>query len=126
MAEALRRRERQVMDIIYAMGEATVADVQDRLVDSPSSAATRMLLQRLHKKGVLEAYQDGPRYVYRPQLSKVRAARAALSRLLQTFYDGSPSKAMTALLGDGDQISDEELEHLEQLVREARARRQQR
>ncbi len=125
MSGELSKRERQVMDIVYARGAATVADVQAELVDSPSLAATRMLLQRLHKKGVLEASQDGPRYLYRPQLSKVRAARAALSRLLQTFFDGSHTKAMTALLGDSDQISDQELENLEQLVRDARARRRQ-
>ncbi len=123
MSGELSKRERQVMDIVYARGAATVADVQAELVDSPSLAATRMLLQRLHKKGVLEASQDGPRYLYRPQLSKVRAAHAALSRLLQTFFDGSHTKAMTALLGDSDQISDQELEDLEQLVRDARARR---
>ena len=125
MASELSKRERQVMDIVYARGAVTVADVQSELVDSPSQPATRMLLQRLHKKGVLEASQDGPRYLYRPHLSKVRAARAALGRLLQTFFDGSPSKAMTALLGDGDQITDEELDRLESLVREAKARRQQ-
>ena len=126
MSTELSKRERQVMDIVYARGAVTVADVQAELVDSPSQAATRMLLQRLHKKGVLEASQDGPRYIYRPQLSKVRAARAALGRLLQTFFDGSPTKAMTALLGESDQISDEELDNLERLVREAKARRQER
>ena len=126
MATELSKRERQVMDIVYARGAVTVADVQAELTDSPSQAATRMLLQRLHKKGVLEASQDGPRYLYRPQLSKVRAARAALSRLLQTFFEGSHSKAITALLGDGDQISDAELDDLERLVRAAKARRRQR
>ena len=119
----LSKRERQVMDIVYAHGAATVADVQAELVDSPSLAATRMLLQRLHKKGVLEASQDGPRYLYSPRVAKVRAARSAVGRLLQTFFDGSRSKAMTALLGNPDEITDEELEHLEALVRDARQRR---
>lgn len=119
----LTRREREVMDIVYAHESVCVADVQAALVDHPSYSATRMLLQRLHKKGRLEAAADGPRYLYRATTSKQSAGRAALSGLLKTFFDGSPSKALSALIDDSEQLSDQELAELDALVDAAKQRR---
>jgi predicted transcriptional regulator len=119
--EVLSRRERQIMDIIYAQGRATAAEVLERLADPPSYSAVRALLRVLEEKGHLQHEQDGPRYVYKPTVSRTRARQTALERLVHTFFDGSPEQAVAALLdmSAGD-LSDEELARLQQLIEQAR------
>ena len=120
----LTRRERQVMDIVYARGRASVAEVQADLPDEPTYSATRMLLQRLQKKGVLQIETAGAKYIYSPSTPKLSAGQAAWSRLVNTFFGGSAASAFSALLGsDSQTLSDAELDELERLVAEARARR---
>ena len=123
-AAKLTRREREVMDIVYARGSASVADVQADLSDEPTYSATRMLLQRLQKKGFVRHRMDGPRYLYSPATPKTSAARAAWSRLVRTFFGGSTASAFSALLGaSSDRLTDEELDELERLVAEEKAKR---
>jgi BlaI family penicillinase repressor len=122
--QELSRRERQVMDVVYAGGRVTVADVQQRLPDRPTYSATRMLLQRLHKKGLLTFVMEGPRYVYSATAPKSAAGREALARLVRTFFDGSKARAVSALLGTSpESLSDAEIGELEKLVQAAKARR---
>ena len=89
----LSRRERQIMDIVYEAGQASAADVLDRLPDPPSYSAVRAMLRVLEEKGHLRHKQDGPRYVYLPTVSRDEARRSALRRLLRTFFDGEGSWA---------------------------------
>ena len=119
--EGLSRRERQIMDIIYAQGRATAAEVLERLADPPSYSAVRALLRVLEDKGHLQHEQDGPRYVYKPTVSRTRARQTALERLVHTFFDGSPEQAVAALLdmSAGD-LGDEELARLQNLIEQAR------
>jgi len=116
------RRERQIMDIIYARGEATAADVEKALLDdAPSYSAVRALLRVLEDKGFLKHREDGPRYVYLPTQPRAEASRSALKRLLKTFFDGSLANAVSALVGDrGAKLSPEELKRLEAIIKEAR------
>lgn len=119
--KGLSRRERQIMDAVFRLREATVADVRAELPDPPSYSAVRALMRVLTEKGELAHRSEGPRYVYRPTTSREEARTGALERLLSTFFDGSPSKAMAALMDlSGDELSDEELAELEALVRDAR------
>lgn len=117
----LSRRERQIMDVVYRLGEATVADVRASITDAPSYSAVRALMRVLTEKGELTHTQDGPRYVYRPTTPREEASASALQRVLSTFFDGSPSQAMAALmdLSSGD-LTDDELDELETLVHNAR------
>src|SRR4030042_1346668 len=101
----LSRRERQIMDVIYELQEATVNQVLERLSRPPSYSAGRALLRVLEQKGHLAHRQDGPRYIYAPTWPKERARRSALKHLLQTFFDGSTEDAVAALLD----ISEESL-----------------
>jgi predicted transcriptional regulator len=94
----LTRRERQIMDVIYARGRATVAEVLDGLSDAPSYSTVRTLLRLLEEKGRLRHEEAGPRYVYIPTVPRERARRSALRNVLQTFFDGSTEDAMAALL----------------------------
>lgn len=98
----MSRRERQIMDIIYRLGRATVAEVMEKLVDPPSYSAVRTTLRILEEKGHLRHEQDGPRYVFFPTVNRQRASRSALSHLVQTFFNGSTEEAVATLLSEGE------------------------
>lgn len=117
----LSRRERQIMDIVYRVGHANVAEVQERLPDPPSYSAVRAMLRILEEKGHLRHEQDGPRYVYLPTVPRDEARQSAIRRLLRTFFDGSTESAMAALLDASDgELSDAELERLSRMIQESR------
>ena len=117
----LSRRERQIMDILYRLGSATAAEVQHNLADAPSYSAVRALLRILEDKGHLKHAYDGPRYIYAPVVSRPVAQKSALKQLVKTFFGGSTSNAVAALLDmSGDDLSDEELERLSALVEQAK------
>ena len=117
----LSRRERQIMDVIYANGSATAAEVHAALPDPPSKTAVRTLLRILENKGHLSHFQDGPRYVYRAVRSRERVGRSSLKRVLDTFFGGSLERAVAAHLADSAAgLSPEELKRLSQLINQAR------
>jgi predicted transcriptional regulator len=119
-AENLSRRERQVMDVIFELKTATGKEVQQRLPNAPSYSAVRAVLTRLVEQGFLTYKEDGPRYVYRAAEDPRRTRQAALRRIMDTFFDGSPLHMMNALLGISvKQPSKEELDELAKTVAEA-------
>jgi predicted transcriptional regulator len=118
----LSRRERQIIDILYAQGRATAADVQASLPEPPSYSAVRAMLRILEDKGHIRHEQDGPRYVYVPTVGRDNAKRSALHHVLKTFFDGSAEQAISALLDDkSTRLSDAELDRLARLIDRARA-----
>lgn len=94
----LSRRERQLLEIIYAEGEASVSDVRSKMPDPPSYSSVRTILGILEEKGRLVHRQEGPRYLYRPAVPREAARRAVLKNLVETFFDGSAGAAAVALL----------------------------
>ena len=117
----LSRRERQIVDILYAQGRATAAEVQSALPDPPSYSAVRAMLRILEEKGHVRHEQDGPRYVYLPTLERENAKKSAMRHMLQTFFDGSASQAISALLDDPRaRFSDAELDRLAKMIEKAR------
>jgi predicted transcriptional regulator len=118
-SETLSRRERQIMDVIYARGQATAAEVAVALPDPPSYSAVRTHLRILEEKGHLKHHEDGPRYVFVPVVPRDRARRSALKSLVRTFFDGSAAQAAAALL-DQAKLSDEDVERLSTLIEKAR------
>ncbi|MBX3705375.1 MAG: BlaI/MecI/CopY family transcriptional regulator [Pseudomonadales bacterium] len=119
----LSRRERQIMDVLYAHTEASAADVQTALPSAPSYSAVRALLQKLVDKGHVAYRQDGARYLYRPHLNKGQASRNAFRRLIDTFFDGSPGAAVVNLLGEaGGQLSQEDVAKIEAELERLRMR----
>ncbi|MGB7294004.1 MAG: BlaI/MecI/CopY family transcriptional regulator [Candidatus Aminicenantales bacterium] len=117
----LSRRERQIMDIIYALQEATVNQVLERLPSPPSYSAVRALLRVLEQKGHIIHRQDGPRYVFSPTLPRERARRSALKHLLQTFFDDSTEDAVAALLDIfEDSLTADDYGRLVELIEKAR------
>jgi BlaI family transcriptional regulator, penicillinase repressor len=117
----LSRRERQIIDILYANGRATAAEVQVALPEPPSYSAVRAMLRILEEKGHVRHEQDGPRYVYLPTLGRDNAQRSALHHMLKTFFGGSAEQAISALLDESSQkLSDAELDRLARLIDQAR------
>jgi predicted transcriptional regulator len=118
---SLSRRERQIMDIVYELKEATAQQVLDRLPNPPSYSAVRALLRVLEEKGHLSHKQDGPRYIFLPTLPKDEAQRNALKHILRTFFDGSTEKVVAALLDISDKdLSEEDYQKLSQLIESAK------
>ena len=119
--KGLSRRERQIMDVIYQQGRATVQEVLDQLVDPPSYSSIRAIMRLLEEKGRLRHVSEGPRYVYLPTRPKEKARRSALKHMLTTFFDDSVETAVAALLDvKARQLSDDDLDRLQRLIEEAR------
>ncbi|HYO46600.1 MAG TPA: BlaI/MecI/CopY family transcriptional regulator [Gemmatimonadota bacterium] len=117
----LSRRERQIMDIVYRLGEATAAEVRENLSDPPGYSAVRAMLRILEEKGHLKHDQLGPRYVFQATLPVESARRTALRRLLQTFFDNSLEEAVATLLDvESSNVTEEELERLARMIDQAR------
>ncbi|PYQ33260.1 MAG: CopY family transcriptional regulator [Acidobacteria bacterium] len=117
----LSRRERQIMDVVYLLRRVTVAEVLERLPDPPSYSAVRAMLRVLENKGHLRHALEGKSYVYVPIVPRIRASRSALQNMLKTFFDGSPEKAVAALLDiSRTEITDAELDRLSRLIDQAR------
>jgi BlaI family transcriptional regulator, penicillinase repressor len=117
----LSRRERQVMDILYRRGEATVAEVMTDLPDPPTYSAVRSILRILMEKDLITHREDGPRYVYLPAVNTDRARDDALKHVIRTFFDGSAEQALAAVLRVSDtNLSDKEIDQLRDRIRNAR------
>jgi predicted transcriptional regulator len=117
IAARLSRRERQIMDLLYQLGEATAAEIQERLPEPPSYSAVRAMLRILEDKGHARHHEDGPRYVYTPVVERDAARKSAVTHLLRTFFDGSIEQAMTALLDVTDRkLSSDEVDRLAALI----------
>jgi BlaI family transcriptional regulator, penicillinase repressor len=121
---ALGRRERQIVDTVYQLGRASVAQVLEQLSDPPSYSAVRAMLRLLEDKGYLRHTEEGGRYVYEPRLPHEQANRPVLMHLVSTFFRGSTEAAMAALLEESkDELSDAQLTRLAQMIDRARNKR---
>src|ERR1700676_3398812 len=118
---ALSRRERQIMDILYELERASVGQVLAQLADKPSYSTVRAQLRVLEEKGHVRHEEHGLRYVYAPAVPRDVARRSALRHLVETFFDGSTEKVVAALLGgEVARISPEELDRLARLISKGR------
>ncbi|MCG8413486.1 MAG: BlaI/MecI/CopY family transcriptional regulator, partial [Pseudomonadales bacterium] len=114
----LSRRERQIMDILYRLGEASAKDVMENLEDSLNYSSVRTFLRKLEEKGHVNHRESGKKYVYTPVVGREKASTSALSNLVKTFFSDSPVMAVNSLLDMSmDEISDEEIAELEKLIK---------
>src|SRR5438067_2081520 len=114
----LSRRERQIMNIVFQLGEATAAQVVERLPEPSSNSSIRILLGILEEKGYLTHRLDGSRFIYRSALEPEKAKRSALAALIKVFFGGSAKEVVATLLDDVE-LSDEEREELIRLIEQA-------
>jgi predicted transcriptional regulator len=115
------RRERQILDVLYRIGRASAAEIQHAMPDPPSYSSVRALLRILEEKGQIRHEQEGARYVYLPTVARHHARRSALRHMLNTFFDGSATHAIAALIDeDSGQLSDDDWKRLADMIEHAR------
>jgi predicted transcriptional regulator len=125
-AERLTRREREIMNAIFALGNRASADeIRARLTNPPGDSSVRVMLARLEKKGCVKHRQEGLRYIYSATSSPAAAKRTALQQYLQTFFGGSLRQMMTSLVSDAP-WTDEELDELQGEIERVRKERKNR
>ena len=121
MQEHWSRRERQIMEILWRRGRATVREVMEAMPSPPGYSGVRAMLRLLEQKGHLKHTKEGRRYVYLPVVSPTHARRRALDRLLQTFFDNSAEQAVASLLElRSDELTEDDYERLSELIERAR------
>lgn len=118
--EDLAPRERQVVESVYRLQEATAAQIQEELGPDLSNSAVRAMLVRLEAKGVLQHRVDGQRYLYSAVVPQEQVRESALKKLVGTFFNNSSASAATALLGMSGELSAKELDELEAMIAKAR------
>ena len=124
-SEPLTRREREIMDAVFALGNrASAEEIRARLTDPPGDSAVRVMLARLEKKGCLKHHQDGLRYIYSATTSPAVAKRTALQQYVQTFFGGSLRQMMTSLVAEAS-WTDDELDALQNEIERVRNERKQ-
>ena len=122
----LTRREREIMNALFALdNRASAEQIRGRLTNPPSDSSVRVMLARLEKKGLLKHQQDGLRYLYSATVSPAAAKRTALQQYVRTFFGGSLTQMMTALVSDGS-WSDDDLDQLKAQIDRVRKDRKQR
>jgi len=117
----LAPREQQILDVLYQLGKASVAEVRGKLTDPPSYSAVRTMLGQLERKGFLRRDRTDVTHLYSPVKSRKHASRSAWRSLMETFFPNSPGDALATLIDDSaDNLSDEDLDRLEQAIQRAR------
>ncbi|HMF00267.1 MAG TPA: BlaI/MecI/CopY family transcriptional regulator [Terriglobia bacterium] len=120
----LSRRERQIMDILYRIGRATVSEVMAELTGAPNYSTVRTQLRVLETKGHVRHEEHGLRYIYIPTTPRHSVRQSALKHLMETFFEGSAEKMLSTLLGnEGTKLSNEDLDRLADLIAKARRER---
>jgi predicted transcriptional regulator len=120
----LSRRERHIMDVLYRLNRATVNEVISELHDDPNYSTVRAQLRVLEEKGHVRHEEEGLRYVYYPTVPRHAVRTSALKHLIETFFDGSTEKVVSALLGsDGTKPSEEELDRIARMIEKAKKER---
>jgi len=115
------RREKEMMDIVYRLGQATAAEVRKHMAAPPSYSSVRSTLSGLERKGHLRHQFDGNRYIYSPTVRLEQARESALEHLLSTFFDGSAADVVAALLeSKRSDLTTAELDDLSQLIEQTK------
>jgi BlaI family transcriptional regulator, penicillinase repressor len=117
----MSRRERQIMEILYRRGQASVSEVRAAMNDAPSYSAVRAMLRVLKDKGHVKHQAEGLKYMYRPVVNREKAKRSALKSLVDTFFNDRPDEVVAALLDVSSQrLTAEELDRMAAMIDEAR------
>lgn len=115
------RRERQIMDVVFALGEATVNQIVAAMADPPTPMAVRRMMHILEEKGHLRRRQEGREVVYLPKVARDKAGRSAFQKVLETFFGGSLEEALAAHLHSRkDALSADEQTRLKALIDQAK------
>lgn len=120
-SEGLSRRERQILDVIYRLGNASAADIREELPNPPTYTAVRTLLGILQEKGHVKFQSDGTRYIYEPVVPREEMAKSVMDGVLQTFFGGSIERVVSTLIdSEESNVTPEQLDRLAEIIAEAR------
>ena len=123
IGSGLSRREREILEILHRLGEATVTEVYEAMPDAPTYSAVRSILRIMEEKGHILHREDGKRYVYLAAESRQAAAKSAVQNVMETFFGGSlEGMVRTFLSSDESKLSKDELNQLANLIEEAKKR----
>ncbi len=123
--EKLSRRERQILDVLYRLGQGNAREVQEALPDAPGYSSIRTHLKKLVDKEFVGVREEGMKYLYFPLLDHDDASKSVLSNVVETFFGGEPALAVNQLINMKlDDITDEELNDIEELIKAKRASKQ--
>lgn len=121
MTDSLSRRERQILEILYQREKASAQEVREALPEGPGYSAVRALLRILEEKGHIRHEEEGGKYIYLPVISRTKARKSALTRVVDTFFEGSAEQVMAALLDPASRkLTPSELDRIAQLIEQAR------
>lgn len=115
----LSRRDQQILEILYQESPLLAAEVRERLPDSPGNSAVRKMLSNLEEKGSIHHTEVDGRFLYAPSFPKAEAGQSILQNVVQTFFAGSLSQTIAALLTGGSRLSEAEREHIQKLIEQA-------
>lgn len=117
----LSRRERQIMEILYRDGKASVSQVMEAMHDAPGYSAVRAMMRVLEEKGHVRHQAEGLKYVYVPVVAREKAKRSAVKHLLDTFFSEAPEQVVAALLDvSSNRLTNEELDRMSAMIEKAR------
>lgn len=120
----LTKRERQIMDILYRLTEASAGDIHSHLPDPPTYSTVRKLLSILEEKELVRHIERDRRYVYQPSKPKREARRSALKHMVETFFENSTEGVVAALIDmAATRMSTEEFQRLADLIEQKRRER---
>lgn len=118
----LSRRERQLIEALFRLGEASVAQVREAIDDPPSYSSVRAMLTELSRKEQVTYRQQGKRYLYRPTAARAKVAKGMLANLVANFFRGRPSEAICALLEQhAGGLTPEDIQRIKQQIERAEA-----
>ena len=111
----LTNAEHRIMEVVWARGSATVADVVEALRSKDAYSTILTLMRILKAKGFLATRKEGRAFIFTPKVDRDTAARKAVHQLLSKFFAGSPSELVLTFLRD-EEITPEELDELKRKI----------
>lgn len=115
--ETFSRRERQILQVVYSLGQATAQQVRQQLPDPPGYSSVRKLLSILEEKGHIKHIEQNRRYVYLPTQPKTKARASALKHLMSSLFENSAESVVSTLMDiSAEKMSEKDLARIAQLI----------
>jgi predicted transcriptional regulator len=114
-AIGLTNAEHRIMEVIWARGSATVAEVVEALKGRDAYTTILTLIRILKAKGYLTSRKEGRAFVFTPTVDRDTVARKAVHQLLTKFFAGSPSELVLSFLRD-EELTAAELDEIKATI----------
>src|SRR5258708_28647967 len=114
----LTNAEHRIMEVIWARGSATVAEVVEALEGKDAYTTILTLMRILKTKGYLSTRKEGRAHVFTPRVDRDTVARKAVHQLLSKFFSGSPGELVLSFLRE-EELTPDELEAIKQQILES-------